>query len=148
MFKSGKLAEAEREVIQDSGPGNLAQSDSLGLYLREISQVALLSASEEAHFAERAEQGDRDARNSLIEANLRLVVSIARRCAGQGLSQEDLISEGNIGLIHAVTKFDYRRVSVSQPTRPGGSSKRSCVQSWRARAWFASPCISWKRFYV
>jgi RNA polymerase primary sigma factor len=109
MLKAGKLAEPEREVIQDSGPGNLAQSDSLGLYLREISRVALLSASKEAYLAQRVEQGGRDARNSLIEANLRLVVSIARKYAGQGLSQEDLIGEGNIGLIRAVTKFDYRK---------------------------------------
>lgn len=109
MFKADKLAEPEREVIQDSGPSNLAQSDSLRLYLREISRVSLLSASKEAYLAERAEQGDRDARNSLIEANLRLVVSIARKYAGQGLSPEDLIGEGNIGLIRAVTKFDYRK---------------------------------------
>jgi RNA polymerase primary sigma factor len=109
MFKADKLAESEREVIQDSGPRNLAQSDSLRLYLREISRVSLLSASKEAYLAERAEQGDWDARNSLIEANLRLVVSIARKYAGQELSQEDLIGEGNIGLIRAVTKFDYRK---------------------------------------
>ncbi len=109
MFKADKLAEPKREVIQDSAPGNLAQSDSLRLYLREISRVALLSASKEAYLAERAEQGDRDARNSLIEADLRLVVSIARKYAGQGLSQEDLIGEGNIGLIRAVTKFDSRK---------------------------------------
>lgn len=109
MFQADKLAGPEREVIQDSGPGNLAQSDSLSLYLREISRVSLLSASKEAHLAKRAMQGDRDARNSLIEANLRLVVSIARKYAGQGLSQEDLIGEGNIGLIRAVTKFDYRK---------------------------------------
>ena len=109
MSKADKLAEPEREVIQDSGPSNLAQSDSLRLYLREISRVSLLSASKEAYLAERAEQGDRDARNSLIEANLRLVVSIARKYAGQGLSPEDLIGEGNIGLIRAVTKFDYRK---------------------------------------
>jgi RNA polymerase primary sigma factor len=109
MFKSGKLAEPEREVIQDAGPDNLPQSDSLGLYLREISRVALLSASEEGFLAERAERGDRDAHNRLIEANLRLVVSIARKYVGQGLSLEDLISIGNIGLIRAVAKFDPRR---------------------------------------
>lgn len=109
MIKTGKLAEPEYEVIQETGQGNLALRDSLGLYLREISQVALLSASEEASLAGRAEQGDRDARNRLIEANLRLVVSIARKYTGQGLSLEDLIGVGNIGLIHAVAKFDYRR---------------------------------------
>ncbi|HVU67722.1 MAG TPA: sigma-70 family RNA polymerase sigma factor [Ktedonobacteraceae bacterium] len=109
MFEADKPAEPEREAIQDSDLSNLAQSDSLRLYLREISRISLLSASKEAYLAERAEQGDRDARNSLIEANLRLVVSIAKKYVGQGLSLEDLIGEGNIGLIRAVTKFDYRK---------------------------------------
>src|SRR5437879_6370805 len=109
MFEANKPAEPEREVIQDSDLSNLAQSDSLRLYLREISRISLLSASKEAYLAERAEQGDRDARNNLIEANLRLVVSIAKKYVGQGLSLEDLIGEGNIGLIRAVTKFDYRK---------------------------------------
>jgi RNA polymerase primary sigma factor len=109
MFEADKPAEPEREAIQDSDLSSLAQSDSLRLYLREISRISLLSASKEAYLAERAEQGDRDARNSLIEANLRLVVSIAKKYVGQGLSLEDLIGEGNIGLIRAVTKFDYRK---------------------------------------
>ena len=69
----------------------------------------MLTASREAHLAERAEQGDKEARNQLIEANLRLVVSIAKKYVGQGLSLEDLIGEGNIGLIRAVTKFDYKK---------------------------------------
>jgi RNA polymerase primary sigma factor len=109
MFEADKPAEPEREAIQDSDLGNLAQSDSLRLYLREISRISLLSASKESYLAERAEQGDQDARNSLIEANLRLVVSIAKKYVGQGLSLEDLVGEGNIGLIRAVTKFDYRK---------------------------------------
>lgn len=109
MFKANKLAEPEREVNQNTGPRNLPQNDSLRLYLREISCVSLLSASEEASLAERAENGDRKAHDSLIEANLRLVVSIARKYSGQGLSQEDLIGEGNIGLIRAVTKFNYHK---------------------------------------
>ncbi len=109
MFEADKPAEPEREVIQDSDLSNLAQSDSLRLYLREISRISLLSASKESYLAERVEQGDRDARNNLIEANLRLVVSIAKKYVGQGLSLEDLIGEGNIGLIRAVTKFDYRK---------------------------------------
>jgi RNA polymerase primary sigma factor len=109
MFEADKPAEPEREVIQDSDLSSLAQSDSLRLYLREISRISLLSASKESYLAERVEQGDRDARNSLIEANLRLVVSIAKKYVGQGLSLEDLIGEGNIGLIRAVTKFDYRK---------------------------------------
>lgn len=109
MFETDKPAEPERETIQDSDLSSLAQSDSLRLYLREISRISLLSAAKEAYLAEHAEQGDRDARNSLIEANLRLVVSIAKKYVGQGLSLEDLIGEGNIGLIRAVTKFDYRK---------------------------------------
>ena len=104
-----KPSETERETFQDSDLSSLAQSDSLRLYLREISRIPLLTASRESHLAERAEQGDKDARNHLIEANLRLVVSIAKKYVGQGLSLEDLIGEGNIGLIRAVTKFDYRK---------------------------------------
>lgn len=104
-----KTADTEREVIQEAEIGTLAQSDSLRLYLREISRISLLSASSEARLAEHAENGDKEARNHLIEANLRLVVSIAKKYVGQGLSLEDLIGEGNIGLIRAVTKFDYRK---------------------------------------
>ncbi|WP_242527242.1 sigma-70 family RNA polymerase sigma factor [Ktedonosporobacter rubrisoli] len=104
-----KAAETERESIPEAELSSLAQSDSLRLYLREISRIPLLSAASESRLAERAEQGDGDARNHLIEANLRLVVSIAKKYVGQGLSLEDLIGEGNIGLIRAVTKFDYRK---------------------------------------
>jgi len=104
-----KANDPERETIPDADLSSLAQSDSLRLYLREISRIQLLSATHESRLAERAEQGDRDARNHLIEANLRLVVSIAKKYVGQGLSLEDLIGEGNIGLIRAVTKFDYRK---------------------------------------
>lgn len=84
----------------------LTQSDSLRLYLREISRISLLSAQRELDLAQRVERGDRAARTHLIEANLRLVVSIAKRYVGQGLALEDLIGEGNIGLIRAVMKFD------------------------------------------
>jgi RNA polymerase primary sigma factor len=104
-----KAAETERDNLPEADLNNLAQSDSLRLYLREISRIPLLSAASEARLAELAEQGDRDARNHLIEANLRLVVSIAKKYVGQGLSLEDLIGEGNIGLIRAVTKFDFRK---------------------------------------
>jgi RNA polymerase primary sigma factor len=104
-----KAAETERDQLPEADLNGLAQSDSLRLYLREISRIPLLSAANEARLAELAEQGDRDARNHLIEANLRLVVSIAKKYVGQGLSLEDLIGEGNIGLIRAVTKFDFRK---------------------------------------
>ena len=84
-------------------------SDSLRVYLQEISRVKLLSKAQEVHLAERAANGDPDARNQLIEANLRLVVSVAKKYIGRGLSLEDMISEGNIGLMRAQTKFDYTR---------------------------------------
>ncbi len=102
-------AERDREVaVEAEAPdlGNVAQSDSLRLYLREIARIPLLSAQREYDLAVRIAQGDRMARTQLIEANLRLVVSIAKRYVGQGLSLEDLIGEGNIGLIRAVSKFD------------------------------------------
>ena len=102
-------AERDRDVAVETETSDLsspAQSDSLRLYLREISRIPLLSAQRELDIARRIALGDRLARNQLIEANLRLVVSIAKRYVGQGLSLEDLIGEGNIGLIRAVTKFD------------------------------------------
>ncbi len=104
-----KAAETENDQLPETDLNGLAQSDSLRLYLREIARIPLLSAASEVRLAELAEQGDRDARNHLIEANLRLVVSIAKKYVGQGLSLEDLIGEGNIGLIRAVTKFDFRK---------------------------------------
>ncbi len=114
VYEAEKVAEVERdrESVRDvdtADLSNLAQSDSLRLYLREIARIPLLSATREVMLAERAEAGDREARNQLIEANLRLVVSIAKKYVGQGLSLEDLIGEGNIGLIRAVTKFDFRK---------------------------------------
>ncbi len=104
-----KAADLERDTIQDADLSSMAQSDSLRLYLREISRIPLLNASNESRLAERAEGGEKEARDHLIEANLRLVVSIAKKYVGQGLSLEDLIGEGNIGLIRAVTKFDYKK---------------------------------------
>jgi RNA polymerase primary sigma factor len=84
-------------------------SDSLRLYFREIARTPLLSAQDEFRLAELVERGDRDACTHLIEANLRLVVSIAKKYVGQGLSLEDLVCEGNIGLLRAVNKYDYRK---------------------------------------
>ncbi|MGA2469642.1 MAG: sigma-70 family RNA polymerase sigma factor [Solirubrobacteraceae bacterium] len=83
--------------------------DSLRLYLREIGRVALLTAAEEIALAKRIERGDGLAKQQMVEANLRLVVSIAKRYLGRGLSLLDLIQEGSLGLIRAVEKFDYRR---------------------------------------
>jgi RNA polymerase primary sigma factor len=83
--------------------------DSLRLYLREIGKVPLLTADEEVYLAKRIERGDMSAKTQMIEANLRLVVSIAKGYLGRGLSFLDLIQEGSLGLIRAVEKFDYRR---------------------------------------
>jgi RNA polymerase primary sigma factor len=83
--------------------------DSLRLYLREIGKVPLLTADQEIFLAKRIERGDMDAKQHMIEANLRLVVSIAKGYLGRGLSFLDLIQEGSLGLIRAVEKFDYRK---------------------------------------
>jgi RNA polymerase primary sigma factor len=83
--------------------------DSLRLYLRSIGRVPLLSAQEEVWLAKRIERGDIAAKEQMVEANLRLVVSIAKSYLGRGLSFLDLIQEGSLGLIRAVEKFDYRR---------------------------------------
>ncbi|HCA66865.1 MAG TPA: RNA polymerase sigma factor RpoD, partial [Candidatus Jacksonbacteria bacterium] len=84
-------------------------ADSIQMYLREIGKVSLLTGEEESSLAKRKEQGDLDAKKRLIEANLRLVVSIAKKFTGRSLSLLDLIQEGNIGLFRAVEKFDYRK---------------------------------------
>ncbi|MBA3412572.1 MAG: sigma-70 family RNA polymerase sigma factor [Actinobacteria bacterium] len=83
--------------------------DSLRLYLREIGKVQLLTADREVFLAKRIERGDMGAKTQMIEANLRLVVSIAKSYLGRGLSFLDLIQEGSLGLIRAVEKFDYRK---------------------------------------
>jgi RNA polymerase primary sigma factor len=86
-----------------------ATSDSLQLFLRDIAQRPLLTAGEEVELAKRIERGDQDAKNRMIESNLRLVVANAKRYRGLGLPFLDLIQEGILGLIRAVEKFDYRR---------------------------------------
>lgn len=88
--------------------GSISQ-DSIQMYLREIGKIPLLSADEEVSLAKRKERGDKEAERKMIEANLRLVVSIAKKFVGKQLSLLDLIQEGNIGLFRAVKKFDYRK---------------------------------------
>ncbi len=125
----GELQENGIRVIEDAGnilrteareegkDGLLAivdlsklSEDSIQMYLKEIGKVALLSGAREVELAKRKEKGDREAEKELIEANLRLVVSIAKKFAGaKGLSLLDLIQEGNIGLFRAVEKFEYRK---------------------------------------
>jgi len=96
-----------------AGDGNIDLSeisaDSIQMYLREIGKVPLLSTEEEIALAKRKEKNDKEAKKKLIEANLRLVVSIAKKFVGKSLSLADLIQEGNIGLFRAVEKFEYRR---------------------------------------
>jgi RNA polymerase primary sigma factor len=108
--------------------------DSLRLYLRSIGRVGLLTAEEEVQLAKRIERGDMSAKQHMIEANLRLVVSIAKGYLGRGLTFLDLIQEGSLGLIRAVEKFDYRRgykfsTYARSPTRAAPS---------------ASPCTWWR----
>ncbi|MFZ2190468.1 MAG: sigma-70 family RNA polymerase sigma factor [Candidatus Magasanikiibacteriota bacterium] len=88
--------------------GSISQ-DSIQMYLREIGKIPLLTADEEVSLAKRKEKGEKEAEKKLIEANLRLVVSIAKKFVGKQLSLLDLIQEGNIGLFRAVKKFDYRK---------------------------------------
>ncbi len=90
-------------------PEGLALDDPVRMYLKEIGRIPLLDPEEELKIAERMSSGDEEAKERLAESNLRLVVSIARRYAGRGMQLLDLIQEGNLGLIKAVDKFDYRK---------------------------------------
>ena len=101
--------EIEVEKIDLSVPDGLSIEDPVRMYLKEIGKVPLLSAEEEIELAKRMELGDQEAKKRLAEANLRLVVSIAKRYVGRGMLFLDLIQEGNLGLIKAVEKFDYRK---------------------------------------
>ncbi len=101
--------EPDVENIDLSVPEGISIEDPVRMYLKEIGKVPLLSAEEEIELAKRMEMGDEDAKKRLAEANLRLVVSIAKRYVGRGLLFLDLIQEGNLGLIKAVEKFDYRK---------------------------------------
>nr|MBP3599384.1 RNA polymerase sigma factor RpoD [Eubacterium sp.] len=101
--------EEELENIELSVPDGVSIEDPVRMYLKEIGKVPLLSADEEVELAKKMEEGDAEAKKRLAEANLRLVVSIAKRYVGRGMLFLDLIQEGNLGLIKAVEKFDYRK---------------------------------------
>ena len=101
--------EIELDKIDLSVPEGVSIEDPVRMYLKEIGKVSLLSADEEIELAKRMEKGDEAAKKRLAEANLRLVVSIAKRYVGRGMLFLDLIQEGNLGLIKAVEKFDYRK---------------------------------------
>ena len=101
--------EVELDKIDLSVPEGVSIEDPVRMYLKEIGKVSLLTADEEIELAQRMEEGDENAKKRLAEANLRLVVSIAKRYVGRGMLFLDLIQEGNLGLIKAVEKFDYEK---------------------------------------
>ncbi|MBQ9863070.1 MAG: sigma-70 family RNA polymerase sigma factor, partial [Lachnospiraceae bacterium] len=103
------MEEVDIENIDLSVPEGVSIEDPVRMYLKEIGKVPLLSAEEEIELAKKMEEGDEEAKKRLAEANLRLVVSIAKRYVGRGMLFLDLIQEGNLGLIKAVEKFDYRK---------------------------------------
>ena len=107
--KELKKDEEEFDLNDLSVPPGVKINDPVRMYLKEIGRVNLLSAEEEVKLALRIEEGDEEAKRSLAEANLRLVVSIAKRYVGRGMLFLDLIQEGNMGLIKAVEKFDHRK---------------------------------------
>lgn len=103
------VEEANEIDIESTIPKSIAVDDPVRMYLKEIGKVPLLTADEEIELAKRMEKGDEEAKKRLCEANLRLVVSIAKRYVGRGMLFLDLIQEGNLGLIKAVDKFDYTK---------------------------------------
>ena len=115
IIKEADITDAEpasvnpADKIDMSVPEGISIDDPVRMYLKEIGKVPLLTADEEIELAKRMETGDEDAKHRLCEANLRLVVSIAKRYVGRGMLFLDLIQEGNLGLIKAVDKFDYRK---------------------------------------
>jgi RNA polymerase primary sigma factor len=105
QFDEGGVAQPDVVAVEPQG----GHEDAVRTYLKSIGRVRLLTKEDEVRLAKRVEQNDMGAKNALIEANLRLVVSIAKRYSGRGLTLLDLIQEGNLGLIRAVEKFDWRR---------------------------------------
>ena len=108
-FVPSEEDEVDVENIDLSVPDGISIEDPVRMYLKEIGKVPLLTADEEIELAKRMEEGDQEAKKKLAEANLRLVVSIAKRYVGRGMLFLDLIQEGNLGLIKAVEKFDYSK---------------------------------------
>lgn len=107
-FMNDFVVDEEDFEKEDETPSVMPDS-SIKLYMREMGAIPMLSFEEEKHYAELAAQGDQNAKNKLVESNLRLVVSLAKHYQGCGLSFQDLIQEGNIGLIKAVEKFDVSK---------------------------------------
>ncbi|MBR5248534.1 MAG: sigma-70 family RNA polymerase sigma factor, partial [Lachnospiraceae bacterium] len=109
LILSDEDIDVDVDNLDLSIPEGISLEDPVRMYLKEIGKVPLLSAEEEIELAQKMEVGDQDAKKRLAEANLRLVVSIAKRYVGRGMLFLDLIQEGNLGLIKAVEKFDYRK---------------------------------------
>lgn len=109
LFLENEEAALDMEQLDDSVLEGVSLEDPVRLYLKEIGKVSLLTMEEELELAKQIEQGDELAKQRLVEANLRLVVSIAKRYTGRGMQFLDLIQEGNLGLMKAVDKFDYRK---------------------------------------
>ena len=113
LFSEDEDADPEDEIdvehIDLSVPEGIGVDDPVRMYLKEIGKIPLLTADEEIELAKRMEKGDPEAKRRLAESNLRLVVSIAKRYTGRGMQFLDLIQEGNLGLIKAVEKFDYKK---------------------------------------
>ena len=112
LFIEDELADGEEldvENLEKDLPDGVSTEDPVRMYLKEIGKVPLLSPDDEIELAKRMELGDEEAKKTLAEANLRLVVSIAKRYVGRGMQFLDLIQEGNLGLIKAVEKFDYTK---------------------------------------
>ncbi len=106
---STPVVEAQKLGVRENGHRRSGDGDTLRKYLSEIGRVSLLTAEDEVRLAKQAEKKDMAAKNEMIEANLRLVVSVAKRYSGSGMTMQDLIQEGNLGLIRAVEKFDWRK---------------------------------------
>jgi len=111
------IDESDDELVQGEGDGRIAIDDSVKQYLKEIGSYALLTAEQELLLASQVAAGDLRARQKLIEANLRLVVSIAKRYSNQGLPLLDLIQDGNIALVRAAQKSDYKRAFRFSPEK-------------------------------
>ena len=115
--------EIDIEKIDLSVPDGIGLDDPVRMYLKEIGKVPLLSADEEIEYAKRMEEGDEEAKKRLAEANLRLVVSIAKRYVGRGMQFLDLIQEGNLGLIRLLRNTITEKDSSSVHTLHGGSDR-------------------------
>ena len=133
LFEEGGVLSAGLPVSPPAG----GHEDALRVYLAQISRVRLLTKAEEVQLARRVEDGDMDAKSELVEANLRLVVSIAKRYSGRGLPLLDMIQEGNLGLIRR-SRSSTGGAASSRLRRPGGSGSRSSAR-WRTRATIRVP---------